>query len=338
METHRAPFEARAVAAMSPLTDAGEATVKQMCEVFQMPRSTYYASLNSALPRAHRARLRLVSGGLDTADETAQPAEVAPVPQPHADPSADCRGVPVEQLRAAIAKLVTDHRAWGYRKIWATLRRPPYELKVGQRRVYALMRDMGLLLPPDRVHEPDPPRGHVTVPDSNRRFATDFTTVYTRDDGVCAVALVVDSGDRAVLALEATRSQEAPPILRPVEQALEAAFGDPRVVPEGVELRSDHGPQYTGADCRLLCSRWGLIHTFAPVGRPTGNALAERTIRTMKEECIWLHDFANLSELKAALALWCHAFNHERPHQALAWSTPAERRAANLASRIAEAA
>lgn len=322
---------------MSLDTDAGVATVKQVCEVFEMQRSTYYANRHPTLPHADKPVLRAIRGGLvETSDEP--PVHEAQATPPPVEADTQRRGVPVAQLRTAIAEVVAEHRAWGYRKVWATLRRPPYALKVGQRRVYALMRDMGLLLPPDRVREPDPPRGHVTVPDSNRRFATDFTTVYTREDGVCAVTLVVDSSDRAVLAAHASKSQEAPEILRPVEEALEAAFGDPRAVPEGLELRSDHGPQYTGADCRLLCSRWRLIHTFAPVGRPTGNALAERTIRTLKEECIWLRDFANLAELQAALARWRQTFNHERPHQALAWLTPAERRAANLATPIAEAA
>jgi len=161
---------------MSLQTDAGFATVQQMCEVFEMPRSTYYASRNAALPRAEPPVLRLVRGELDAASETSEPAQAPPL----TDASTARRGVPVEQLRAAIAEIVAAHRAWGHRKVWATLRRPPYGLKVGLRRVYAVMGDMGLLLPPDRVREPDPPRGHVTVPDSNRRLATDFTTVYTR--------------------------------------------------------------------------------------------------------------------------------------------------------------
>jgi transposase InsO family protein len=93
---------------------------------------------------------------------------------------------------------------------------------------------------------------------------------------------LIDCGDRAVLAIEITRSQEAPAVLRPLEDALAAIFGDRHGVPYGLELRSDHGPQYTGADAEALCRRWGLVHTFAPVARPTGNAVAERVIQTLK--------------------------------------------------------
>ena len=46
----------------------------------------------------------------------------------------------------------------------------------------------------ERREEAD--RGHVTVADSNRRWATDLTTVWTRQDGVVALVPVIDCGDR----------------------------------------------------------------------------------------------------------------------------------------------
>jgi hypothetical protein len=67
-----------------------------------------------------------------------------------------------------------------------------------------------------------------------------------------------------------------------------------------LELPTFHGPQYTGADCAALAARWGLEHTFAPVGRPTGNAVVERFIRTMKEEVVWLRDWNTAAELREA--------------------------------------
>jgi transposase InsO family protein len=75
---------------------------------------------------------------------------------------------------------------------------------------------------------------------------------------------------------------------------------------------------------------WRLDHTFAPVGRPTGNAVAERFILTMKSELIWTRDWESASELRDALADWLAIYHCERPHQALAWKTPNEKRAENL--------
>src|SRR5512141_906234 len=129
-----------------------------------------------------------------------------------------------------------------------------------------------------------------------------------------------------------------PAVLASIEEALLQAFGDPKRVPAGVELRTDHGPQYTGADCAELVTRWRLLHTFAPVGRPTGNAVAERVIRTMKEEVIWLRDWRNAAELREALLAWQVRYNTQRPHQALGWKTPAEYRAEKLGLAVEVAA
>jgi hypothetical protein len=94
--------------------------------------------------------------------------------------------------------------------------------------------------------------------------------------------------------------------------------------------RPEDGPQYTGSDCHDLCEDWGVDHTFAPVGRPTGNAVAERFIQTLKVELIWTRDWKSLEELRQAVTEWLHVYNHVRPHQSLDWMTPAEKRAENL--------
>jgi hypothetical protein len=60
----------------------------------------------------------------------------------------------------------------------------------------------------------------VVVPTSNRRWATDLTTQVTARDGVVAIVPVVDCGDRVALAIEITKSQEAPAVLWPVARAL----------------------------------------------------------------------------------------------------------------------
>jgi putative transposase len=145
-----------------------------------------------------------------------------------------------------------------------------------------------------------------------------------------AVAIGVDCGCRSVLDVTVTKSQSSSAILASADRALQAAFGSPAEVPNCAELRSDHGPQYTGHGTEELARAWGVVQTFAPVGRPTGNAVAERTIRTLKEECIWLHDWRSLAELQQALQALARTFDHDRPHQALGWQTPAERREQRL--------
>jgi putative transposase len=287
-------------------TSRGKANVVELCDLFHISRQAYYAATKP------KAQVSAEPPRRERPGEWATYAELVP----------------------AIRAIVDDKPAWGVRKVWATLRRGG--TIVSQKRVWSIMHELNLVLAPVEERQ-DARRGHVTVPYSDRRWATDLTTVHTRLEGLVAVVPVIDCGDRVVLALHATKCQEAPAVLAPLSEALRAQFGATGNVPDGLEVRTDHGPQYTSSTCDALCVEWGLDHTFAPVGRPTGNAVAERLILTLKSELIWLRDWESLDELRVALEAWRTAYNTERPHQALGWATPAERRAANLADRAARA-
>ena len=284
---------------MSRQTDAGKATVTLLCATFALSRAAYYAEGKAPKQRS--------------------PGDIVPLPRRPRHTSA-------EVVLAAIRVIIAREPAWGVRKCWATLRRDG--LKVSRKRVWALMHAHGLVLVRD--HEPgETPRGHIVVPEPNRRLATDFTTCWTRQHGTVAIVPTIDCGCRTVEVV-VTKDQHGPAILASVRNKLVAAFGSPENVPGGVELRTDHGPQYTGSDCADLCREWNLDHTYAPVGRPTGNAVAERVIRTLKEEVVWLRDWDSIDELRAALDAWVERYNEQRPHQALGWKTPAEYRAEKL--------
>ncbi|MFM2162835.1 MAG: hypothetical protein RLZZ383_2347 [Pseudomonadota bacterium] len=58
----------------------------------------------------------------------------------------------------------------------------------------------------------------------------------------------------------------------------------------------------------------------------------------MKEKCFWLADWADAEALAGALRAWADAFNQPRPHQALQWEAPAERRQALIRSLPRKAA
>lgn len=292
---------------MSRDTTYGRATVKQVCAAFGISRQAYYQAQKGPAP----------------VKRTLRPEREGP-------------WATAAELEEKVRECSGAHPAWGVRKIHAYLRRQG--VVASRKRVWAVMRRLGLVLPAPEHREEGARFGTVAVPDSNRRWATDLTTVWTKRDGLVAVVPVIDCGDRTVLAHAVTLSQESPAVLAPLAEALEERFGRIDAVPDGLELRSDHGPQYTGGDCSELCRRWRLDHTFAPVGRPTGNAVAERFILTMKSELIWTRDWESAEELRTALAEWLDVYNNDRPHQALAWKTPSEKRAENLKTSMAVAA
>ena len=283
---------------MSRTTSRGQASVELLCETFGVSRQAYYAARKAPKPRRREA----------------PPGDYTPTSEA------------VDAIRAVCAA----NLAWGVRKVWATLRRK--KLVVSRRRVWVLMAQLGLLQHAVELRDEER-RGKVTVPTSNRRWATDLTTVWTKQDGLVAIIPVIDCGDRVLLACDVSKSQASAAVLAPLERALREAYGNPAGVPDGFETRTDHGPQFTGGDAEHLAATWRYEQTFAPVGRPTGNAVAERVIQTLKIELIWTRDWDSIEELRNAIQAWMQAYNSERPHQALAWATPLERRAQNLSGR-----
>ena len=208
---------------MSRQTVAGIASVALVCRRFDISRQAYYAALK---PPARRS------------------ADIVRLPTRPRYSSAEAV---LAAIRAVLAG--EDATAWGVRKVWARLRQQG--MRVGRKRVYALMKAHGLVLARDR--EPgETTRGHVVVPEPNRRLATDLTTTWTRKDGTIAIVPTIDCGCRSLLGIVVTKDQHGPAVLASVRQALVAALGDPSNVPDGLELRTDHGPQYTGQDCQDL--------------------------------------------------------------------------------------
>jgi putative transposase len=296
---------------MSRQTSRGEATVGQLRRAFGVSRQAWHAAKKRAAapPKPRAPRRRVV----------------------HRDWLSDDEAVPL------IVRLVEQHPAWGVPKVWANLRHLQGHI-IGKRRVHRLMKELGLLLPAARKQPRRKDRGHVAVADSNRRWATDMTTTWTSQDGVVAIFPVIDCGDRSVLDIEVDKAQDAPATLLPVARALFTNFGAAEAVPADLELLTDHGPQYTGRDCDDLCDRWGVDHRFSGVGRPTGNAIAERVILTLKTELIWTRDWRDVTELRDAVRDWMKTYNHGRTHQSLGHRTPAQQRAINLQKRARLAA
>jgi len=55
---------------------------------------------------------------------------------------------------------------------------------------------------------------------------------------------------------------------------------------------------------------------------PEQNGVVERFMRTMKEECIWLHSFSSFSYAKRVIEDWIQEYNTDRPHQELDYHSP----------------
>ena len=59
------------------------------------------------------------------------------------------------------------------------------------------------------------------------------------------------------------------------------------------------------------------------VGEPQCNGVIERFIRTLKEQCLWLHRFETLAEARTIIGAFIRRYNEEWIIERLDYRTPA---------------
>jgi transposase InsO family protein len=97
-------------------------------------------------------------------------------------------------------------------------------------------------------------------------------------------------------------------------------------VARGLALRHDHGPQYLSRDFRSEIAYLGITSSPAYVGEPEGNGIAERFIRTLKEQCLYLHRFRDLEEARARIAKFIETYSTDWRLERLGYRSPLEAR------------
>jgi putative transposase len=213
----------------------------------------------------------------------------------------------------------------GHRKVRARLR--PLGYRVGKNRVLRLMRENGLLAPSRRrhVHGDRAHEGTIRTGKPNELWGTDATRFYTRRDGWCWFFGAIDHCVEDVVGWHVAKIGDRWAALEPIRQGVQAHVGDyaPKIA-LGLGLRHDWGPQYT-ADQFLGELRWlGIRSTPAYVGEPECNGIIERWIRTLKEECLYLHDFESLEEARTIISAFIQRYNEQWILERHGYRPPAE--------------
>ena len=107
-------------------------------------------------------------------------------------------------------------------------------------------------------------------------------------------------------------------------------------VTRGLSVRHDHGSQYMSDTFQTEMRFLGIESSPAFVRAPEGNGCAERFIRTLKENLLWIQTFDTVKELRLALLAFRDVYNTTWLIQRLGYQTPAQVRQQQLsASAIA---
>jgi len=193
------------------------------------------------------------------------------------------------------------------------------------------MRENGLLAP-HRMGHPHGDRSHsgtIVCEQPNTLWGADATRFYTRRDGWCWLFMAIDHCSVDIVGWHVAKKGDRWAALEPIRQGVRAHYGGyARRLALGLGLRHDWGPQYT-ADQFLGELRWlGIGSTPSFVGEPECNGVAERWMRTLKEECLYLHDFESLEEARTVIGDFVRRYNEEWILERHAYQTPAQVRQA----------
>lgn len=234
----------------------------------------------------------------------------------------------VEAIRAVLAG--SGFSGEGYRKVWARLRFAG--VRTSRRRVLRLMREHGLLAHqrPEAVRGPRSHDGTITTERVDEMWGTDFTTILT-GEGQAAVFVAVDHCSTECVGIHASRSATRFEALEPIRQGVRQRFGGfDRQIAAGLAVRHDHGSQYVAHDFQNELAFLGIASSPAFIRAPEGNGCAERFIRTLKENLLWLRTFKTVEELRQAVLAFKERYNRTWIVERHGYMTPAQVRAEQL--------
>ena len=230
-----------------------------------------------------------------------------------------------QRLVAELHRLAREHPFYGYKKIWALLRRDGWV--VNRKRVERLWRLEGLTIPPNQASG-KPAEGSidnavwkVRAEHPNHVWALDFVTDRTKDGKRFRVLNIVDEFTRECIYSHAERSIGATRV-RAVLAEVMLRRGKPTA------LRSDNGREFVAATVAEFLDQRGIQAWFIEKGRPQQNGICERFNGLMRTELLNAEEFGSMTEANLLIREWVDHFNRRRPHGALGHKTPTEFRLA----------
>jgi putative transposase len=246
-------------------------------------------------------------------------------------------GRKAERDRPLLERMIAlsrENPRYGYRRVWALLRGEGWP--VNKKRVHRLWREEGLKVPEkQRKRRRLPVLGASENGCTRRRaehkdhvWSYDFVMDLTQDGRRLKMMPVVDEYTRECLSIEVERSITAEDVVG----TLASLF---RSRSEPAFIRSDNGPEFVARAIRQWLEVSGVRTLYIEPGAPWENAYSETFISRFSDELLKREVFADLLEAKVLVDDYREHYNHNRPHSALGYQTPAQfAEAADLESKV----
>ena len=224
-------------------------------------------------------------------------------------------------IKQRIDRIYTEHPYYGSRRICVVLNR---EMPVSRPTVQHYMREMGIagLAPGPNTSKPALKHPiypyllrNVTAAYPNHIWGIDITYIPLRAGWLYLVA-VLDWFSRFIVSWRLSQTLELDFVLEAVDEALLQAV--PHI------WNSDQGSHFTSPQYTDLLHAARVQISMDGRGRARDNIFMERLWRSVKYEEVYLHEYGTPREARQGLTRYFEFYDHERPHQALDYRTPAD--------------
>ncbi|HHK8814180.1 TPA: IS3 family transposase, partial [Escherichia coli] len=228
-----------------------------------------------------------------------------------------------------IHHVIGELPTYGYRRVWALLRRQA-ELDgmpaINAKRVYRIMRQNALLLerktavpPSKRAHT-----GKVAVKESNQRWCSDGFEFRCDNGEKLRVTFALDCCDREALHWAVTTGGfDSETVQDVMLGAVERRFGN-ELPASPVEWLTDNGSCYRANETRQFARMLGLEPKNTAVRSPESNGIAESFVKTIKRDYISVMPKPDGLTAAKNLAEAFEHYNEWHPHSALGYRSPRE--------------
>jgi len=226
-------------------------------------------------------------------------------------------------LMRRIDELFLMYPFYGSRQMVRQLRREG--VMVGRHRVRRLMRLMGLqaIYQAPRTSDPHPAHRiypyllrNMEIDRPNQVWCADITYIPVQHGFLYLVA-IMDWASRYVLVWRLSNSMDASFCVEALEEAL-AEYGKPEM------FNTDQGSQFTSFAFTGVLRDAGIRISMDGRGRCMDNIFIERLWRSLKYECVYLHELTDGFVAERVIGDWIGFYNTGRPHLAHNGRTPAE--------------
>ena len=232
------------------------------------------------------------------------------------------------ELRSQIQTIALEMRAYGYRLITAELHRRG--LKVNHKRVLRLLREDNLLCLRQRAFVRTTDSRHnlrvypnlarnLPLSNINQLWVADITYIRLLREFIY-LAVLLDAFSRRCIGWAISRHIDTQLTLSALQMALNT-----RTIHAGLIHHSDRGVQYAAADYVAVLHDHKIEISMSRTGNPYDNAKAERFMRTLKYEEIYMNDYETLAEVRVSIEHFIEAvYNRKRLHSAIGYRPPVE--------------